>query len=344
MSKQSDSEEQAPQDEETMAKLLKIAGPRAAIPSSVESRVYESVLAEWQSSTREPESGRVYDRVLRTWQTSNAWSPWRRWILPMGVAASALIAVMLLTQPEPVPQIPLGTISKIVGTAAGSSKFVLNQGIHAGETLSTGAGEGLSLLLARSESLRIGENTQIRMDAKDRFTLISGRVYADTGEFVYRDRGLIITTTLGSVRDVGTQFAVSIEDELLDVAVREGRVDVKQDADTFVAVAGERLLVTKDGHTDTVAVAKYSEYWSWVSDLAPSYDIENKSLLDFLKWAARETGMELVFESNLDRMSAMRTDLHGSIAAITPIEALEAVLATTSYQYRIEADRIVIQR
>ena len=343
MSKQSDSEEQAPQDEETMAKLLKIAGPRAAIPSSVESRVYGRVLAEWQSSTQEPDSDRVYDRVLRTWQTSNAWSLGVRWILPMGVAASALLAVMLLTQPEPIPQVSIATVSKVVRDNTGTSKFILDEAIYAGETLTTGVGGGLSLLLARSESLRIGENTQIRIDARDRFTLISGRVYADTGEFVYRDGGLIIETPFGSVRDVGTQFAVSIEGQLLDVAVREGRVDVQQETDAFVAVAGERLLVTGNGQVDTVAVATNSEYWSWVSDLAPSYDIENKSLLDFLKWAARETGMELVFDNNDIRLKAMRTDVFGSIAFLTPNEALESVLSTTAYEYRIETDRIVIQ-
>ena len=41
-------------------------------------------------------------------------------------------------------------------------------------------------------------------------------------------------------------------------------------------------------------------------------------------------------------MSAMRTDLHGSVADFEPLEALESVLATTSFRYRIEADKIVV--
>ena len=43
-------------------------------------------------------------------------------------------------------------------------------------------------------------------------------------------------------------------------------------------------------------------------------------------------------------MSAMRTDLHGSVEDFEPLEAVESVLATTRFRYRLEADRIVIER
>ena len=66
--------------------------------------------------------------------------------------------------------------------------------------------------------------------------------------------------------------------------------------------------------------------------------------MDFLRWAARETGRELVFETNELRMSAMRTDLHGSVSDFDPLEAVESVLATTRFKYRIEADKIVIEQ
>ena len=69
----------------------------------------------------------------------------------------------------------------------------------------------------------------------------------------------------------------------------------------------------------------------------------NKSLLDFLKWAARETGRDLQFESDESRMFAMRTDVHGSVEGLTPDEALEAILATTTVRYQIADDRILIK-
>jgi len=210
--------------------------------------------------------------------------------------------------------------------------------------LETGAAEKLSILINNGESLRLDQNTTLAVVARDEFRLESGRVYADTGNFMYRDRGLVIHTTMGTVTDVGTQFAVQVAAERLDVAVREGRVDVSHGANEFVAVAGERLQLGSDDEPAVVALEPHDPYWNWTLSLAPVFDIENKSLLDFLRWAARETGRELEFEDNELRMSAMRTDLHGSVADFEPIEAVESVLAATNFRYRIQADRIVIER
>ena len=41
-------------------------------------------------------------------------------------------------------------------------------------------------------------------------------------------------------------------------------------------------------------------------------------------------------------MAAMRVDLHGSVADFDPEQALEFILAGTSFDYRIETDRILI--
>jgi ferric-dicitrate binding protein FerR (iron transport regulator) len=169
-------------------------------------------------------------------------------------------------------------------------------------------------------------------------------VYVDTGDFMYRNKGVVIETQFGEVADVGTQFSVGVSSDGLDVAVREGRVDVESDGQQLVAVAGERLRV---GHGEAAQIdmlEPHDAYWDWVAELAPIFDLENRSLLDFLRWAARETGRELVFEDNELRMATMRTDLHGSVDDFTPIEAVKAVMSTTSYRYRIEPDKIVIYR
>jgi hypothetical protein len=201
----------------------------------------------------------------------------------------------------------------------------------------------MSIVLGSAESLRIDEQTILVVDAQDEFRLIQGRVYADTGDLMYRDRRLVIETMMGSVTDIGTQFSVGIADDLIDVAVREGRVDLSQDSAQFVAVAGERLQIHRDEGVSIDTLAAHDPYWNWTTQLAPAFDIDNQSLLDFLRWAARETGRELVFESNELRMSAMRTDLHGSVDDFNPLEAVASVLATTRFRYRIETDRIVIE-
>ncbi len=333
-------------DDETMARLLRLAGPRAPIPEDIESRVYDRVKTEWRASTEQPEGSAVYAEVHRHWKKQNKpRTVIRRWAMPLALAASIVLAIAVVLEPAPpVPgNITIATVARVVGEDAPGHLPPVGHPIHPGDRLSTGAGQGMSLVLSNAESLRVDEQTTLVVRARDEFQLVEGRIYADTGDFMYRDHGLVIATPLGSVTDVGTQFAVSAGDNFIDVAVREGRVDVDQDSEQFVAVAGERLTIHRDDGVNVSALDMHDPYWDWATSLAPAFEIENKSLLDFLRWAARETGRELVFETNELRMSAMRTDLHGSVSDFDPLEAVESVLATTSFKFHIEADKIVIE-
>lgn len=342
MSNDDDRIERLENDDASLANLMKLAGERPEIPLSVESRVYHRVQKEWRSATVEPSAEKVYEEVHKSWRRNTLRGAMLRWVVPAGVAATVAITMIFVSQPDPVPLTVAATVSRVVGSGPISSEYAQGAPVHAGEVISTGSDEGLSLLLARSESLRIDENTRIRVDAADRFTLLAGRIYADTGQFVYRNGGLIIDTAFGVVTDVGTQFSVAAIDESLDVAVREGRVDVRGQLDTYAARMGERLTLVQGEGASVTNLDTHDNYWDWVVELTPTFDMTNKSLLDFLKWAARETGRELQFESNESRMFAMRTDVHGSTAGLTPEEALEAVLATTTVRYQIEDDKIII--
>ncbi len=340
MTNDDDKIEETAEDDASLANLMKLAGERPEISLSVESRVYHQVQEEWRKSTVQPNSDKVYRNVRKSWRRNALRGAMFRWMAPAGVAATVVIATILISSPEPVPLRVAATVSHVVGPG---SSFLKGMPVHEGEIISTGPDEGLSLLLARSESLRIDENTRIRLDAADRFTLLGGRIYADTGQFVYRDGGLQIDTEFGVVTDVGTQFSVAAGAELLDIAVREGRVDVQNKAETFAARMGERLTLSQGEGASVSALDTHDVYWDWVVDLTPAFDMSNKSLLDFLKWAARETGRELQFENNESRMFAMRTDVHGTTEGLTPDEALEAILATTTVNYRIEVDKIIIE-
>ena len=345
MNDRTNNDTQFDRDEATMARLLRLAGPRSPVPGDVEQRVYESVRREWLASTQAPDSARVYARVHREWTRRGRVEKLRRWALPLAAAATLLLAVAVLLQPPPPAdmRIAAATVARVSGGSAGAV-FDSGQTIYVGDTLSTGDGQGLTLLLNGAESMRIDENSTLVVQEKHAFELVSGRVYADTGDFVYRRHGLVIDTPMGLVTDVGTQFDVAIRDDSLKVAVREGRVDVTREADVYVAVAGERMRISAGEGATIDALAPHDDYWDWAVSLAPEYDIENKSLLDFLRWASRETGRELYFETEELRLAAMRVDLHGSVAGFTPLEAVESVLAGTKFRYRIEAGRIVISQ
>jgi ferric-dicitrate binding protein FerR (iron transport regulator) len=330
-------------NERWLANVIKLAGRRADIPVGIESRVRHRVQEEWRASTALSSGNKAYARVHQIWRRGALQKSVLRWLPPMGVAASAVIAVMVVSQPEPAPLTFAATVSRVIGSGSALAQFPLGSAVHAGDTIVTGPGEGISLLLARSESLRIDANTRLRIDAKDRFTLFHGRVYADTGQFVYRDGGLRIDTNYGSVTDVGTQFSVTTDDMSLDVAVREGRVDIASESDALVALMGQRLTLVAGQGASVVEITPHDDYWKWVAELAPEFDMTHRSLLDFLKWAARETGRELYFETDASRMSAMRTDVHGAVSGMSPQQVLQAVLATTTANYRLERGKIIVE-
>lgn len=334
-------------DELTTARLLQLAGEREEIPADIEARVYDRVQREWQVSSKRPDDQKVYRQVRRAWMKGPPGSSRIRWGVPLAVAASAVLAVAVVLQPAPPiapAAIALADVVRTVRTASSSALPSPGEQVYAGDRLATGADEGISLQLRGDESVRLGRNTVVAFIDEQHLRLEQGRVYADTGAYIYRDGGLLVDTPFGEVTDIGTQFAVAYEGDVLDVAVREGRVDVKSDLEQVVTVAGERTQLTRTGGAVTTTLAPEDNYWNWATRLAPSFDIENKPLYDFLRWAARETGRELVFQDDELRMAAMRTDLHGSVADIEPIEAVRAVLATTHYRFRIEANKLIIER
>lgn len=328
-------------DDATLAKLMQLAGERPEVSINVESRVYSRVHEEWRRSTSSSDDGKAYAKVRQAWR----WQGLRRnlllWAVPVAISAVAAVSIFFSPQPEPVSVPAVASISKVVGAASPYDEGGL---IQAGDVITTGENEGLALVLARNESLRIDANTELRVDSADEFTLLSGRIYADTGEFIYRNSGLEIHTSFGVVSDVGTQFAVLVSAQSVDVGVREGRVDLQSNGDTHTARMGERLTLVQGKGASVTELDTHDIYWNWATDLAPVFDVENRSLLDFLKWVARETGRELQFESDESRIFAMRTDIFGSVAGLTPDQALEAIMATTTVHYAIESDKIVVGR
>jgi ferric-dicitrate binding protein FerR (iron transport regulator) len=302
--------------------LLKLAGPSAEIPQQLEQRVYQKVRSEWQQSSQQAR-GRT------------AWSkraPLMRWALPLAMAASVLVAVLLIPAN---PDAPLRSVGNVL--ADGRQVFV-------GDHIDTASDGATSILLDGDISLRVDNHTQLQIVAADEFALLSGRVYIDTGDRIYSDRHVTITTASGSATDIGTQFSVSYAQDLMSVAVREGRVDLSDKQHSYSAVRGQKVSL-RDGQTAQIdAVEIAGAEWQWAIALAPDFDLEQHSVLDFLKWAARETGLELVFDDDQVRSAARTARSHGSISGLSPLEAVEAVLATTQFRYSIDGDTLLIQK
>jgi len=307
------------ENDELVARLMSLAGPRADIPSGTEARVRDKVESEWLRAT----AGRRH----------------RRRAVPLALAASVVLVAVAIgfRSQEITPPAAVGSFARVVGEAGG---YAAGDTVYRGDIVDSA--DGLSFVLRDTTSIRLDGNSSLRVDDGDEFTLLSGRVYVDTGDAIYRDRPITIRTGLGSVTDVGTQFAVALQAAELQVAVREGRVDIATADDTVGADAGTRVVVAAGTLPVAETISPADADWDWAEALAPAFDLDGRSLLDFLKWVARETGMDLEFADEADRRAAMAEIMSGSIDDLTPMEALVSVMPTTSFDYVIDGDAISI--
>jgi FecR protein len=318
-------EEIQPKHDDGVARLMNLAGLRPVVSAEIEARVYDRVLDEWHNSL----------------PTSRS----RKWVVPLALAASILLAVTFIVRPALIDGPVVGTIARVNNEfSAPATSFKTGDEVRVNQSLQTGRGQLLNIMLSDGTSLRLAANTSLRLDEPHNFSLHTGKIYADSGRNDFGSGGLEIHTELGVITDVGTQFMVSLQDAALRVAVRQGRVDVAADREIYTALAGDSLMMVADGGMTRDQIAATDSEWDWTLQVASRFDIENRTLLDFLTWVARETGKNLVFTTDESRVAARNTILHGSISDFTPAQAATTVLATTVFHYDVSATTISVSQ
>jgi ferric-dicitrate binding protein FerR (iron transport regulator) len=209
--------------------------------------------------------------------------------------------------------------------------IVAGDELAAGSRLETGM-QGAALLRIGSASARVGAATVVEFAGLGHVRVISGRIYVDAGT-TPDSQPLAVATPFGNLSHSGTQYQVEVQPgRFLFASVREGRILLRDYGPTQSIDRGEGLRVSGINHMTRVKVLTYDAQWQWASDFVPEFSIEGQSLSVFLDWFARETGRTLVFISPANRSDTDRTTLNGSISGLTPLQALNAILATTRFQ------------
>lgn len=293
----------SPSDDDSLGHMLEDGLRRAPLTDAAYARIRAAVATEWQQTAR-PRSRRV---LLTRWSAIAA-----------GVAATLVLAVILLHSP---------TKPAVVGVVVPATT------LRVGDVLL--ARGPMLVSLVGGGTLRMMGGTRIEAVAADQIALVQGEVYVDLPPTLPRASTFAVRTPLGSVEHLGTQFDVSLG-QALRIRVREGAIRLRRSSGTETAAAGTELIVPRTGPTTKRAIATHGPDWSWVEALEPVYVIDDRKLIDFLQWTARETGRRLSFEDDHAREVAEQTRLHGSITGMRPTEALETVLATTSLRYDVE--------
>jgi hypothetical protein len=230
-------------------------------------------------------------------------------------------------------------------------------GLLPGAELRSGAGAE-----AGRASLRLGSDVAVRLDAGTRLRLVSasilvlerGAIYADTGAGAERDGALEVRTPLGVVRDVGTRFTVRVAgpdgpalaggEPALVVRVRDGAVRTERSGRVYVTPTGEELALHGDGRAERREIASYGPEWEWVLEAGGGFEVEGRTLREFLDWVARETGWRIVVEDAALARSASEIVLHGSLGGLRADEAAFAVLPGAGLEAELRDGTLLVRR
>lgn len=320
-------------EEEAIAALLRLAGPRPAVPGERRERVRSAVRAHWHRS--------VALRRLRV----------AVWIAGSLAAAAALLVAIGLGLRHGVSPFPgsvesEATVEAVEGHVRSRTLGTVKRGdtIGAADELHTGPDGRVAIRLAGDTSLRIDSESRVELLSDSSIALHQGAVYVHTESAAERASSMEIHTPLGLVTEIGTQFEVRLEIDSMRLRVRHGLVSLKRGEHTYRAHEGQQLLAGAGGDVVMGEVPRHGEEWNWTLEIAPSFDLEGRSLDEFLGWVSSETGWSVEFEEDSIADQAPTLILHGSIEGLRPDEAPEAVLPTCGLRQRIEQGTLIVGR
>lgn len=313
-------------ESDDIGRLIAAAGRRPAPDGAVRESVRAAVEHVWLEEARRRQGRRAL-----------------RWASAAAIAATAVgLAWFGLRGGLSGAPMPVGTLVAARGTVHLTSRsdrgpIVAGSQLDAGTTVRTGA-NGYLLLTAASIDLRVGPGSVLDLDRAGHVELTHGRIYVDSGPEGVAHEPLVVDTPFGRVNHLGTQFQVVVHSSSMWVSVRSGRVNVNEPSGRLQTLTrGQGVAVYRGGAVERLAIAPYGRIWAWVNTLTPDFPIDGRPLSEFLAWYTRETGRTLELQGAATQAAIDQTRLSGSIAGLTPTEALAAVMATTRLQYAMNS-------
>jgi ferric-dicitrate binding protein FerR (iron transport regulator) len=329
-------EMQDSKDEATIAALLRAAGPRPMPASEAMAAAREAVEAEWRDATA---------AHVRTRRSAARYTGW-------AAAASIAVAAVAVWMVYPNVESPSATVASLarvegeVEQDRGDgqwTRLAAEDAIHDGAQLRTAATGRAALVLASGVELRVDGATRVAFQDVGHARLLDGAVYVDSGANPGpAARDLVLDTSAGHVRHLGTQYFARVSGNSLRVGVREGRVALEGPAGTAIGASGEQLTVA-DGKVSRAPLARTAEDWQWIAEVTPPFSLDGRTVEDFLVWVARETGRTIVYATPEAGQQARAVTLSGSVEGLAPDAAINAVLSTTSLKPEVGSERIRIE-
>ena len=323
--------------DEVFSSLLGQASPRRKAPEGDEREIRQAALAEWQKITGKRRA--------------------RRRLVSLAVAATLVMALASLINVSRLAETDmdlqqLANVERRIGEiiifepatdtwrGLAESDVVLS----AGQIIATSGGARIAVSWNAGGLLRIDEKTRVSLTANDQIQLLSGRLHYDSKSLYSNQQplvNLLIETPYGKVRHMGTQFMTDLAGGALSVSVREGEVAISGDSMETLVLAGEKVIISESGIEVRQSILPYSDEWKWAQEIAPAYELDGRSMAEFLQWISRESGFLIEYETESAKSLAEETILHGKIDLL-PMKALEIMFQTADLVYELHGGVILV--
>jgi len=317
-----------------IARLLRVAGTRPAVPPEKAGRVRAAVYQHWRDTVPARRRSR--------------WLAWSAVPLAAAGAWAFLVAsgVWERIQPTSPPVVSVGVLERSEGSVSWRERAspAIGAALDPETVFETGADGRIALRLGGGASVRFDVGSQARLLSAAKIYLERGAVYVDTESAPGSGTVVVIRTALGSVRDLGTQFQVRVADDAVRVSVREGSASLEHLGRSHDAASGIQMTVRQDGEVSRRSVPASGPEWDWIQEAVPPFDLEGRSLGDYLDWVARETGLRIEYADATIVADRPAIVLHGSIGGLRPDETLDAVLPTCGLRHRVDDGSAIIER
>jgi ferric-dicitrate binding protein FerR (iron transport regulator) len=307
-----------------LSNLLQLAEPRP-VPSSDRFNQARAVAREaWQDELRQDKRRRTKRTIAITLATA-------------AVLALAIASYRPATRPARADLVATLEAGMLRGR---DTDLKPGARLQRGAIVQTTPETRAAIRLDSGVEVRLDVDTAVSFDGTAIVALDSGAIFVNTGA---THRSIEVRSAAGVTRDIGTRFEVRVLRDTTRVRVRDGVVQFDVRGVSHTAQAGVEIVA------NAASVARHpvgivGSDWNWISLAGPPFDANGKTLAAFLAWASQEGGWQIEFADEALRRSASTIVIRGTIAGLTPEQAVETIIPTCGLTHRIAGDVLHIDR
>lgn len=208
-----------------------------------------------------------------------------------------------------------------------------DQNITSGLWLKTESGLA-TVAFNDNSQLRIDSHSLLHFNDSEEIELQMGQIYHDADDIIQAQK-LMIKTQQASIQHIGTRYAVSLDNDKLNVMVRNGQVAFESHGQHKQLAAEQQLTMDVTGQIAIKHIDAYDKSWNWTQQAIKPFNLKNKNLNQFIRWYAHEQGYTV--DWNGLESKTQKVKLAGDMQGISQQDLIRTVFLSSQYNYNINS-------